>query len=269
MGLLDFLFKKNEVFDEKNNQYNSEGETNNIHAQMKDKRKPECPCCGKVLKKIPGRKTCCPSCHQFMFVRTRPKTLERVVVTEIEANKIDSEWALMPQNISSGSFNIQDRERYEDTKKKLQLKFNRMPSDNDIKWSILNTNLLEFSKKGDWGLYRNARFDMAELLRKENKLEASLRCFLEIYYLDLNGPTNDNDSKDKELLEQFPPFNTELGFTAPVVLGSIKGIVENREIKKEELKLMFFDHNNKISNALKLPLSADICWNSLEKEIWK
>lgn len=48
--------------------------------EFSDKRNAQCPTCDKELKKIPGAKTKCPYCSQFMYVRTLPKTNERMVL---------------------------------------------------------------------------------------------------------------------------------------------------------------------------------------------
>jgi len=39
----------------------------------------------------------------------------------------------------------------------------------------------------NWGLYRNIRFEMAELLKKEGKFKNALQTYLEVLYLDQNG----------------------------------------------------------------------------------
>ena len=57
-----------------------------------DLRKPECPYCKNALKKIPGAKTKCSSCGQFMYVRTQPEDRARVLVTETEAHRIEEGW---------------------------------------------------------------------------------------------------------------------------------------------------------------------------------
>ena len=62
---------------------------------VKDERKAECPYCHKALEKVPGKKTKCPNCGEFMFVRTRPKDNARMVVTKLEADKIEEEWSIL------------------------------------------------------------------------------------------------------------------------------------------------------------------------------
>ncbi len=53
----------------------------------------DCPFCNKPLKKIPGRKTKCPHCSEFIYVRTDPTTKEQVFVNEKRAMEINEEWS--------------------------------------------------------------------------------------------------------------------------------------------------------------------------------
>ncbi len=77
MGILDKLFGKSKP------KYETLGNT-----------KPVCPYCAKPLDKMPGRKTKCPFCAHFMYIRTRPADKKRVVVTEQDAAKIDEQWQI-------------------------------------------------------------------------------------------------------------------------------------------------------------------------------
>jgi len=77
MGMLDKLFGKPKQ------KYETLGNT-----------EPICPYCAKPLEKMPGRKTKCPFCANFMYVRTRPADKKRVIVTEQDATKIDEQWKI-------------------------------------------------------------------------------------------------------------------------------------------------------------------------------
>lgn len=70
----------------------SESGTRNPKAT--DLRKPECPYCQNVLKKVPGAKTKCSRCGQFMYVRTRSEDHARVVVTEAQAHRMEGNWKI-------------------------------------------------------------------------------------------------------------------------------------------------------------------------------
>jgi len=91
MGILDKLFGKPKP------KYETLGNTELV-----------CPYCAKPLDKMPGRKTKCQFCANYMYVRTRPADKKRVVVTEQDAAKIDEQW-----KIESGTVVGQNSRTYE------------------------------------------------------------------------------------------------------------------------------------------------------------
>ena len=99
------------------------------------------------------------------------------------------------------------KRRFADEKVKMAKRLNREPTDSDVQWSLLNQELLEHAKKRNWGLFRNTKVAMAEIFRKENRLSAALGGYLEVCYLDLNGPSNTGGVDDAELLREYPPWN--------------------------------------------------------------
>lgn len=137
--------------------------------------------------------------------------------------------------------------------------------ENDEKWGLLNRQLLEYAVKYQWGLYRNARLDMALILRKEKKWFDALQTFLEVCYLDLNGPNN--TYSDPDILSKFPAFEPQNAVLAPKVIEWIKE-VQNKAIKSnEDIRDIFLEHNSKIEKSLKLPLSIEESWQILQKEL--
>jgi len=246
--------------------FRSQPKTENQQREQKDKRKAECPNCHKALSKIPGAKTRCPHCGEFMFVRTRPKDNVRVVVTKTEADKIDEEWTIVA---GTHDIFVAEKEEFAKEKEILRKRFGgKEPSDNDVWWGLLNKQLIEHVKNADWGLYRNARFQMAEILRGEMKLKDALQTYFEVCYLDLNGVRNVGGMNDPELLKEFPPFDLkESAFLAPGVIDLIKRIVLKLNLPKDEIKQIFIEHNSRSEKSLRLPLSAEKAWQSLQKEI--
>lgn len=246
--------------------FRSKPNADNQQREIKDERKAECPDCHKALSKIPGAKTKCPHCGEFIFVRTRPKDNARVVVTKAEADKIDEEWTIVA---GTHDIFVAEKEEFAKEKEILRKRFGgKEPSDNDVRWGLLNKQLMEHAKNGDWGLYRNARFQMAEILRGEMKLKDALRTYLEVCYLDLNGVRNVGGMNDPEILKEFPPFDPkESAFLAPGVIDLIKRIVLKLNLSKEEIKQIFVEHNSRSEKSLRLPLSVEEAWISLDKEI--
>ncbi len=244
----------------------SQSKTVNQQSEPKDERKAECPNCHNALSKIPGAKTKCPHCGECMFVRTRPKDNARIVVTKAEADKIDEEWSIIA---GTHDIFVAEKEEFMKEKEILRKRFgDKEPSDNDVRWGLLNKQLIEHAKNGDWGLYRNARFQMAEILRGEMKLKDALRTYLEVCYLDLNGPSNTGGMNAPELLKEFPPFDPNRdSFLAPGVIDLIKRIVLKLNLSKDEVKQIYIEHNSRSEKSLRLPLSAEKSWQSLEKKI--
>ncbi|HOM33187.1 MAG TPA: hypothetical protein PK168_01150 [Candidatus Paceibacterota bacterium] len=109
---------------------------------------------------------------------------------------------------------------------------------------------------------------MAEILRGEMKFKDALRTYLEVCYLDLNGVRNVDRMNDSEILKEFPPFDPkESAFLAPGVIDLIKRIVLKLNLGKKEIKRIFVEHNSRSEKFLRLPLSVEKAWQSLEKEI--
>lgn len=244
--------------------FKSTSNTNNEHKVM-DERKFKCPYCHKTLDKIPSKKTKCPHCGEYMFVRTRPKDNVRVVVTKVEADKIEEDWAIVSG--THDSF-IAEKEKFKNEQKVLRKRFSKEPSENDVKWSLFNKDLLKYAQSTNWCMYSSTRFQMAEILRKEQRLERALQIYLEVCYIDLNGPSNMDRIDDSELLEELPLFDPEkLAFLAPGVIDRIKLIMKKMSFDKEKINTMFIEHNSKIEKHLRLPIPAKRAWQSLEKEI--
>lgn len=247
--------------------FRSQSKTTNQQRDQKDERKAECPNCHKALSKIPGAKTKCPHCGDFMYVRTRTDNV-RVVVTKNEADIIDEAWRI--ENGTQEAY-LAEQKRFNDRKELLRKKFGgKEPSENDVHWGLLNEDLLENAKSEQWGLYGNVRFQMAEILNKENKLKDALRMYLEVCYLDLNGATNMPTDENGHVIhdpEYFKPFDSEQKFLAPGIIDLIKRIVLKLKLSKDEIKKIFVEHNSRIEKSLRLPLSAEKSWQSFEKEI--
>lgn len=246
--------------------FRSKPNNDNQQREQKDERKAECPYCHKALSKIPGAKTKCPHCGEFIFVRTRPKDNARVVVTKAEADKIDEEWTIVA---GTHDIFVAEKEEFAKEKEILRKRFGgKEPSDNDVRWGLLNKQIIENAKNGDWGLYRNTRFRMVEILRGEMKLKDALRIYLEVCYLDLNGVRNVGGMNDPEILKEFPPFDPkESAFLVPGVVDLIKRIVLKLNLSKEEVKQIFIEHNSRSEKSLRLPLSTEQAWSSLDKEL--
>jgi predicted amino acid-binding ACT domain protein len=235
--------------------------------EAKDYRKAECPYCHKELKKVPGAKTKCQHCSNFMYVRTSIQNI-KVVVTKEDANKIDREWTIV-----SGAHDTfaSEKQEHEKHKSKLKKKFGKEPSDDDVRWSIFNKRLIEYAQNKQWGLYRNNRLEMAEHLRGKMKLKQALTIYLEVCFLDTNGPNNYSgigDVNDAEILKEFPRFDPSFcSELSSGIVDIINMIIKELGLNIEEVKKTFMEHNFRIAKSFKTPLLPKQSWLVLEKEL--
>jgi hypothetical protein len=232
-----------------------------------DLRKAECPYCQKALDKFPARKTKCPHCGEHMYVRTRPSDRARVVVTKAGADKIEEEWERKHYLDDFIARDPSRKDKFEKERERLANEFGKQPSDRDVMWRMLNQELGEHFRHRNFGLYRNTRLEMAEILKKEMKLEPAFKTYLEVCYLDLNGPNNLGEMPQDELLKKPPPFEPYQGFVAPEIGSEIREIMEELRFDRNKAKSIFVEHTSKVFKSWKLPLTLEACWSSLETEI--
>ncbi len=241
MGFLNKLFGSKKEKMEKN-QFKKLGEID------------KCPYCKKKLEKIPQKKKKCEFCGNFMYSRTRPLDKKKVLLREDQAKEIEIEWQIVNGTRDEV---IKEEKEFQKSKKILKKRFGKEPSENDVKWAILNNKLLEHITKKEWGLYRNIKLDMTELLRKENKLKDSLLTYFEICYLDLNGSSNSGY------------FSLDLAFLAPGIIERIQRLIKSLKLNERETENLFFQRCEQVEKSMKLPLNAKKAWLELREELFK
>lgn len=249
MGIFNKLFSKNE------SQKGQVGETG-----------AKCPHCASELKKMPGAKTKCPSCGEFMYVRTRPSDRKRVVVTKEQAEEIEEQWAI--ENGTHDEY-LDRKKEYEDEKSRLRVRFGAEPSEGDVKWGILNKDLIKHGANNDWGFYRNVRCEMAQILEREKRYVPALNTFFEVCYLDLNGPDN-LGGYDKHALEhaRFDPTSPSATL-APGIIGAIEILLKEQKLTREEAKEVFLTQARNIQKNLKLSVSPEDSWEKVNIELYQ
>lgn len=227
-----------------------------IFNQGKNTDAPVCPYCGITLDKFPSRKIKCLKCGEFMYVRTQPKDRKRVIVTKDQADKIEEEWSIVTGTHDQYLF---EKEKVKKEKEILTKRFGKEPTENDVKWGLFNKELIENARNNNWGLYRNTRLDMGDLLKKEGKYQQTLETYLEICYLDLNGPMNGGNTRFD------PTYPTaEL---APGIIRYINQLYPKINIELVEVKRIFLKVATTTQQSLKLSISPEEAWDKLVKEL--
>jgi hypothetical protein len=223
-----------------------------------------CPYCEASLQKKPGRKKKCPHCSNFIYVRTRPQDKAKVLLREDQLLAMEEQWS-----IANGTHEhfVAQQSRLKSVTDQLRTRFGREPSANDVQWSMLNDDVLTHMQNKDWGLYRNSRFAMAEILTKEKKHLDCLNFLLEVCFLDLNGPNNCGGITDPFILREYPPFDPKIGSLAPGVISRVLDAMDSSGISLQQAESRFNDVAHRLSEVLRLPLSADKAWRKLKREL--
>jgi DNA-directed RNA polymerase subunit RPC12/RpoP len=213
-----------------------------------DLRKPECPYCHRVLTKIPGRKTKCPHCGQFIFVRTRPADGARVVVTQAEVDRIEEDWSIVTAATDPDFSYVTTRQEAEEERERLKLTLSsggqEPASDDEVKWSLLNKLSARHASNKEWGLYRNIQVLKADFLTRRCKFADALRHYIYVCVLDLNA--QDRPGLYPHFLDQVARISTKL------------------RLGRDEIRQLL----NCCSVERGLPLSVDDCWSYLQNALW-
>jgi hypothetical protein len=240
---------------------------NDDYVEPTDARTAVCPSCGFGLNKVPGAKTKCPHCAAFMYVRTDPETNSRVVVTAERAEEIEDEWSKIN---GTWEYRQEEKRRYEATKEQLTKNFKGVvPSDNDIKWSLLNEDSIKHASVQDWGLYRNTIFQMGEILRKEEKHSMAIEKYLLVCYMDTCGPNNVGVPLGQKLEFGQKAFSKEFAFLAPGVLERVQKSAKAINKDLDDLKVIILDIGVKYKGAIPFTMSPEESWEEIIKELKK
>ncbi len=222
----------------------------------------DCPYCGVTLENFPGRKTKCKVCENYIYVRTRPSDEQRILVKESELERVEELWAI--KNGTHEDF-LNKRKKYDDEKAFLRIKLNREPTDVDIQLSLLQKELPVHSENGDWGLYRNSKMSIAKLFFKAEKYEAALKEYLEVQFIDLNGPNNAIRISGVPS-KACPSFTPDSAFIAPGIVREIERTLNklNRDVTSIEDE--FMSYGETLKREFHLPLSAKAAWKKLKRD---
>jgi uncharacterized Zn finger protein (UPF0148 family) len=164
---------------------------------------PTCPYCYATLKKEPKGKTKCPNCKQPIFVKSRPSDRTKRPVTQKQAEDIDHEWDIVRElatlpDVDKKSFEQIKVQQLQEEGKEIPKQLHRAL--HSVRRDSYARQGLEFIEQGHFGLFRNTRSELALLLeeegkKSEQKLLDALAAYLELCYIDLNGPRNSTKLK--------------------------------------------------------------------------
>jgi len=130
---------------------------------------PVCPYCAKPLDKMPGRKTKCPFCANYMYVRTRPADKKRVVVTEQDAAKINEQW-MVEHGTVEGPPMVEAIKYAQERGAQIAAKYELTPSSANRLAQIVSDGVK--NKRGIDGLARDIRKEFPDMTTERARLIA-------------------------------------------------------------------------------------------------
>ena len=117
-----------------------------------------CPYCRKVLDRKPQRKSKCPFCNNYIYVRSKQKIFPSVLLNKEDAIAVD--WLRHLNN-----FGIKDID-FINERRGLSKKFGNEAKSTDVIWGLFNKLIL---KTKDLHSLKCIYYDMALFLNKEGK----------------------------------------------------------------------------------------------------
>ncbi len=220
-----------------------------------------CPYCGAALKKRPARRTACKQCLHDIFVRTRPLDKERVLLTEQEAKVVELEWSRY-RHVTIKVY--VDQGEFEKQRDSLTKSLGRAPSSAEATWPALVQEAAAHVAKKNWGFYRNTLLSTAAFLEEEGKPAEAFGYYLEICFIDLNGPRNTGGYH----LPEYPDFSCDLAFLAPAVVSKIGELILLLKLNEYAVRDKFMHVAERFGKGLALPVGPSAAWNALSSEFY-
>ena len=222
---------------------------------------PICPYCSKSLRKKPKQRSKCPHCRKYFRVRTRPQDRQQVLVTEEQAEEISKQYY---------DGYGRDPENWLREKRKVWGQH----------WGDLNKQSGEYAKNGSWGVYRNCRYEMGDVLRAEasfilatfkfpkeekrgtqalSRMKQAIRMYLEVALFDLNGASNNGE---------FSPCQTRIQFwdIAPALIDWIIELSTDLGIQRLDLREMLYQVAD-LCKSFPFSLTTDEAWKRFEEAL--
>lgn len=230
-----------------------------------------CPYCKEELKSIPSRKKKCPYCGEYIYVRTRPVDRKKVLITEKQRGAIERQWSKYYEEKEWKQL-LQDK-GYQKEKNGLNNELGRDPTLTELKLRVTNKQMIEFSAKRQWGLYRNSKLDIAQTLEKEGNLKGALSATFEVCYLDINGANNvmtiDGNAMPYTESEKLgiKDFDRRTAFFAPALITWIKKWMASLNLSESDAKTLFIETNERNKPFDKMPINPKDAWEQLKKKI--
>lgn len=123
----------------------------------------------------------------------------------------------------------------------------------DKLWGYLNHRSMEHFQDGNFGFYRNCRFNMSQFLCEEKRYRDALAMLAEVLFFDLSGAGNNYDPQLLYIHANFFfPYEGSLAKTAPGIISAIVSCQKELGCSDEEIRVVLMELMAKLSSPLQL-----------------
>lgn len=220
---------------------------------------PACPYCRAPVAKIPKYKAICDRCGKTYYARVRPGESHPALVTARQVAALDENRATQPRWLRLATAAEAQEER--------NYNWFWAHSTAEAQWRKLSRAIAQHAHDGNWLLFRNARFEMAEIRRKQARLREALDLYLEVWYFDLNGPRDAWGASSTRRIYESAPFSPAKGISTPVVARWVNRLGVRLELDRQQLQERFDDVAVRAYRGHELPLPPADAWRALAPEI--
>lgn len=220
-----------------------------------------CPYCGAEQKPRPKAKKKCRECGGFIYVRKRPLDEQRVLLKDTDLEQLDEQKAI------AGGYHaefLKQKEKNDAAKRLLGEKLGRPPDEVEIAIVVQSEDMDEYIKQGNYGMFRNALYDLANALDTKGHYLQALKAYLQLYYVDYNGPGNIGSGADSvRKLYAWRPSDS--GVLPPS--DAVRSIVE-LNLGESEVKRLFISEAAAIKERLGTPLAPEEVWSKFSRRLF-
>lgn len=228
-------------------------------------RRPVCPSCRAPLAGSLRNGDLCSKCGSRYYLRRKANSGTRYLLSAAQAAAFDADVA-RPAAAPQARAAAATRRQPLDTDKR---RFNWMwvYGTAEGQWRAAKRALTLHARDGNWVLYRNSRFEMAEVRRKQDRLREALDLYLEVWYLDLNGPHDCWGVSGVRRIYEDAPFQPADGLTTPLVARWVIRIAERLYMDQPQVERAFVEIATRLYQSMGLPLTPGDAWRLARRDV--
>jgi hypothetical protein len=227
-----------------------------------------CPYCQRDLPQWPTRSGPCSHCGQEILVRTRPLDLERVLVTEADAEALEMQWELLRERGGASPLRpLLDEQELEAERASLRIRFGREPQADDVSASLISHRAFEHMRRLELGGYRDFMLAKASLLDQQGREAEALAGYLGVCFLDLNGARNPPppgpDGVAVRVAGVVTGFSIDQASLVPPVIARTIHLIAVADLDEDAVRAVFIDFCERQYQTLRSPLRPRETWPPL------